>query len=189
MEKMFCILGKSSAGKDTLVSLTSEEMQVPVAVSFTTRPKREGELEGKEYHFITDKEFKTLKQSGRIAESTSYAVADNQVQCYGLTRKELEKGVYVIAIVNPDGLRQLTEKYGDKIVSILIECDGLKRLKRSIERDKTGNPKEICRRYLRDEKDFEEIICDYIIYNDKTLEEGLEELKNIISEEINQKES
>ena len=163
MEKIFCIVGKSSAGKDSIVSIVSDELQMPIATSFTTRPKRDGETEGKEYYFITEEEFMQKEQSDGIAECTVYNVADNQTWYYGLTREELEKGKHTLVIVNPDGLEQLTDLYGDKVVSILVECDGIERLERSIKRDKTANPRELCRRFLADEKDFENVVCDYVV--------------------------
>lgn len=188
MEKIFCVVGKSSSGKDTLVSIVSEELQMPIATSFTTRPKREGEIEGREYHFITEGEFLQKEAMDGIAECTSYKVADNLTWWYGLTREELEKGEYTIVIVNPDGLEQLTDLYGDKIVSILVECDGLERLERSIKRDKTANPKEICRRFLQDEVDFETIECDYVIYNENKMgKEVVLQMKKIIMEEMSVK--
>lgn len=185
MEKIFCVLGKSSAGKDTLVAIVSKELQIPIATSVTTRSMREKESQGREYNFITEEEFKILKQKGEIAEYTTYNVADNQIWYYGLTREELEKNKHVMVIVNPDGLEQLTKIYEDKIVSILIECDGIERLKRSIERDKTANPKEICRRFLADEESFENIECDYIVYNGEgDRENSILEFKKIIEREL-----
>ena len=185
MEKIFCVLGKSSAGKDTLVSIVSEELQMPVATSFTTRPKRDGEIEGREYHFITEEEFMQKEQEGGVAECTVYNVADNQTWYYGLTREELEKGRYALVIVNPDGLEQLTDLYGDKVVSILVECDGIERLERSIKRDKTANPRELCRRFLADEEMFLNIECDYIVYNGEgDRENSIFEFKKIIEREL-----
>lgn len=185
MEKLFCVLGKSSVGKDSIVSMVSEELQLPIATSFTTRPKREKEVEGREYYFINKEDFIHKEQSGEIAECTHYVVTDDEVWYYGLTRKELEKDRYPLVIVNPDGLEQLTGLYGDKVVSILIECEGMERLERAIKRDKTANPKEICRRFLIDEVDFESVMCDYIIYNGEGgRENSVIEFKKIIEGEL-----
>lgn len=173
MEKIFCILGKSSSGKDTLVSMTSEELKMPIATSFTTRPKREGEVEGREYNFITDEEFKDLYKKDMLAEFTSYNIADVGVSYYGLTKEELEKGKHTLVIVNPDGLQQLINIYGDKVVTILVECDGIERLERSIKRDKKANPRELCRRFLVDEDDFKDVVCDYVIDTTSREELGL----------------
>lgn len=163
MEKIFCILGKSSVGKDSLVSLVEDDLGMKSAVSFTTRPMREGEVNGKEYFFISDEDFRDLHGNNMLAEYTTYHVADNSTWYYGLTREELEKSKYGIVIVNPHGLEQLKEIYGDKVISILIDCDDMERLQRSIKRDAKANPKELCRRYLADEKDFDGLCCHYCI--------------------------
>lgn len=187
MEKLFCILGKSGVGKDAIVSIVSEEVDTPTALSFTTRPMRENEKQGREYNFITKEEFEHKKEIGLIAECTEYnvAVADDDVWYYGLTTEELEKSRFVIAIVNTHGLKQLTEMYGDKVVSIQISCDDLIRLKRSINRDSKANAKELCRRFLADVDAFCDIKTDYIIYNEDGMKsDSILKLKKIIMEEI-----
>lgn len=163
MGKIFCVVGKGGAGKDSTVSIVSQEIDIPMAVSFTTRPMRSGETQGKEYHFITKEEFFKIKAKDGIAEYTVYDVADNETWYYGLSKEELEKDKYMLAIVNPNGLQQLVDIYGDKVVSILVDCDGVERIERAIKRDRNINPRELCRRFLADEKDFENVVCDYTI--------------------------
>lgn len=184
MKKIFCVLAKSSAGKDAITSVVSENLDISMATSFTTRPMREGEVEGREYNFIDEASFRDLHGCDRLAEYTSYEVADDSVWYYGLTKDELEKADYVMVIVNPHGLEQLQKLYGDRVVSILIECNGMTRLKRSIERDKKGNPKELCRRFLADEEDFKYVTCDYLVYNEESLFEAVKRFKKIILEEM-----
>lgn len=184
MEKIFCILGKSSVGKDSLVTLVENDLGMKSAVSFTTRPMREGEVEGKEYFFISDEDFRDLHGNNMLAEYTTYHVADNSTWYYGLTREELEKSKYVIVIVNPHGLEQLKEIYGDKVISILVDCDDMERLQRSIKRDAKANPKELCRRFLQDMVDFETVKCDYVVYNTGLLLDAVDEVKRIIKMEM-----
>lgn len=184
MKKIFCVLAKSSAGKDAITSIVSKDLNIPMATSFTTRPMRDGEVEGREYNFIDKQTFKRLYKDNKLAEYTSYLVADSSTWYYGLTKDELEKADYVMVIVNPHGLEQLERIYGDKVTSILIECNSMTRLKRSIERDKKGNPKELCRRFLADEEDFKYVTCDYLVYNEGALSESVERFKNIIIEEM-----
>lgn len=184
MEKLFCALGKSGVGKDAIVSMTKDDLHMPIATSFTTRPMRDGEVDGREYHFITEEEFNELKESNQLAEYTEYNVADNSTWYYGLTKKELESHRYLMVIVNPHGLEQLTEIYGDKVVSILIECDDMDRIKRSINRDGKIKPKELCRRFLADEDDFENISYDYAIDNTERVIDAVNRFKKILVEEM-----
>ena len=57
MGKIYYIMGKSSSGKDTLFRKIKQELPMLQTVTlYTTRPKREGEREGVEYHFVTDEQ-------------------------------------------------------------------------------------------------------------------------------------
>lgn len=184
MKKLILIIGKSAAGKDYISKRVSSELNIPIAVSFTTRGMRDGETNLVEYEFISNEEFKIKESNNEIIEHTSYNVASNMTWYYGLSKNQLEKSDYVIAIVNPDGKRQIEEKYGDSVVSILIESDDKIRLKRSLDREENPNVKEICRRFEQDSKDFENVSCDYIVYNNRITNRIIEEVKSIIKEEM-----
>ena len=74
MGKIFYIMGKSSSGKDTIYSrlLQDSELGLSRIVLYTTRPMREGETEGKEYHF-TDRDFyEKLQAMGKVIEARTY---------------------------------------------------------------------------------------------------------------------
>ena len=72
--RIFCLLGKSSTGKDKLYqSLISDpELGLQRLVPYTTRPIRTGEQEGREYHFVTEEQYEALRDTGKIAEERSY---------------------------------------------------------------------------------------------------------------------
>ncbi|MGL4801872.1 MAG: hypothetical protein ACRC18_06375 [Cetobacterium sp.] len=184
MKKLFLIAAKSSAGKDAITKEVSKELKIPIALSFTTRPKRSNEQYGVEYEFITKTDFEMKLANNEIIEHTSYNVATNETWYYGLTKAQLEKSEYILAIVNPHGMRQIIEKYSDKVVSILIETDDKTRLIRSLNREENPNVDEICRRYLADSKDFENVMTDYIVYNNESLENAVQKVKSIIVDEI-----
>ena len=63
MKYLFVITGKSGAGKDSILNCLVEdkELQLNKVIPFTTRLQREGEIDGKDYRFITDEQFKSLK--------------------------------------------------------------------------------------------------------------------------------
>lgn len=181
MRKIFTILGKTCVGKDSLSKLVSKETGYPIALSFTTRPKRVGETEGVEYNFINKEHFLDLVTNDLLAECTSYDVTGGEVWYYGLTKEELEKDEYVLAIVNPDGYNQIKKIYGDKVCSILIDADVKTRIERYLNRDEVDNIKalECCRRVLFDEKDFKDLATDYKVIN-HNMEEAYSDLLNII---------
>ena len=55
--KIICVIGKAAVGKDTLVNELLKDNQYRKAISYTTRPKRAGEIDGKDYYFISLEEF------------------------------------------------------------------------------------------------------------------------------------
>ena len=179
MEKIFAIVGKACAGKDTIVKELAKSKNISIATSFTTRPKREGETDGIEYNFITKECFLQKILNKEVVEFTSYTVANGEVWYYGLTKEELERDDYILVIVNPAGVKTLKEKYGDKIDTIYITADDKTRLRRYLDRDTSNNVAECCRRFLADEKDFSNIDYDFIVINN-ILEDSVKEIEEYI---------
>ena len=66
MGKIFCVIGKSATGKDTVYERLLEDKKLPVKrlIPYTTRPIREGETEGETYHFCTEEMVKSLEEQG-----------------------------------------------------------------------------------------------------------------------------
>lgn len=186
MRKIFAIVGKASTGKDTLTKMLSETLELPIALSFTTRPMRVGEKQGVEYNFISDDDFWDLHGCDLLAEYTSYEVASGETWHYGLTKEELEKADYVLVIVNPDGLKQLKEIYGHKICSILIDAPADVRIKRYLDRDEVTESKaeECCRRFLADNKDFKDISTNHHVTNVGDLKSVYKKLESMVRIEI-----
>lgn len=186
MRKIFAVMGKASTGKDTLTKMLSETLELPIALSFTTRPMRVGEKQGVEYNFISDDDFWDLHGCDLLAEYTSYEVASGETWHYGLTKEELEKAEYVLVIVNPDGFKQLTEIYGDKVCSILIDAPADVRIKRYLDRDIVTEEKaeECCRRFLADNKDFKNISTNHCITNVGDLKSVYKKLESMVRIEI-----
>ena len=186
MRKIFAVMGKASTGKDTLTKMLSETLELPIALSFTTRPMRVGEKQGVEYNFISDDDFWDLHGCDLLAEYTSYEVASGETWHYGLTKEELETAEYVLVIVNPDGFKQLTEIYGDKVCSILIDAPADVRIKRYLDRDIVTEEKaeECCRRFLADNKDFKDISTNHCITNVGDLKSVYKKLESMVRIEI-----
>ena len=186
MRKIFAVMGKASTGKDTLTKMLSETLELPIALSFTTRPMRVGEKQGVEYNFISDDDFWDLHGCDLLAEYTSYEVASGETWHYGLTKEELEKAEYVLVIVNPDGFKQLTEIYGDKVCSILIDAPADVRIKRYLDRDIVTEEKaeECCRRFLADNKDFKDISTNHCVTNVGDLKSVYKKLESMVRIQI-----
>lgn len=148
------ITGKSSSGKSTIASLLSRIQDIKLITSYTTRPKREGEVDGSDYHFVDETEF----FNGRKILLTY--ISDND-WFYGVSLKEvqeaLDKDEDIIIVVNPKGAKELKDRYGSKAFIINLEANDKIRLMRSIQRDEYSKPYEICRRFIKDEQLFNEV--------------------------------
>lgn len=155
-------MGKSSSGKDTIFRIISKDMpNLKKIVPYTTRPIREGETEGIEYHFVTDENFNQMLNDGQVIESRSYDTIHG-IWTYFTPSKniDLEYHDYII-ISTLAGYNSLKEYYGNEtVIPIYIQVnDDGERFYRALEREKKQeNPKycELCRRFLADQKDFSE---------------------------------
>ena len=160
MGKIYCMMGKSSSGKDTLYQKVLERLpQIHRVVPYTTRPIREGEQDGVEYHFVDDKQLAELETDGKIVELRAYntvhgiwkyfTVDDGQI--------DLEQGDYLL-IGTLETYEKIREYYGaEHLVPIYIEVEDGERLTRALERERrqaVPKYKEMCRRFLADEEDF-----------------------------------
>lgn len=163
MGKIYCIMGKSSSGKDSIYKQLMEQGE-PVLkpiIPYTTRPLRDGEVEGREYHFCGEETVQALMDKGVIVELRAYdtvygiwkyfTVDDGQI--------DLEHFNYLY-IVTLEGYVQIQRYFGkDRVVPIYIEVEDGERLLRAIERERQQeNPhyEEMCRRFLADAADFSE---------------------------------
>lgn len=162
MNKIFYIMGKSSSGKDSIYKLLKKKYpEYKTITLYTTRPIRQGETEGVEYHFVTEKEFNKMKEEKKIIEYRTYdtkcglwiyfTADDGQI--------DLETNNYLV-IGTLQSFDAMCQYYGkDKVVPVYLEVEDGKRLQRALDREKQeDNPKyaEMCRRFLADSEDFSE---------------------------------
>ena len=163
MGKIFYIMGKSASGKDTIYKELIEKMpQFHSIVPYTTRPMREGEKDGVEYFFTDREELERQLASGKVIESRTYQTIAGPWTYY-----TVDDGQFDVADDESCLMIGTLESYekmcayfeAGKMVPVYIEVpDGI-RLLRAVKREenqKKPNYREVCRRYLADEKDFSE---------------------------------
>ncbi len=114
------ISGPSGSGKGTVVKRLREIMpEVSLSVSATTRSPREGEVDGREYYFITRDDFEDMVAQGEILEFTSYCG-----NYYGTPKKEAERitgeGKDLILEIEVDGASQIKRIVPDSVTIMLI---------------------------------------------------------------------
>mgnify|MGYP003418675712 FL=1 len=170
MNKIIVLSAKSASGKDTIMKQLVAEEGFLHCVSHTTRPMREGEVEGREYYFVDQQDFIARKRNDEFVETRTYNTVQGQ-WFYGMSKDELnsklEQG-HIIMILDIVGLLALQDSiYKDRIISFYIDVDLKTRIQRSLDRETLTiqNLDECVRRAKADEEDFEEAyeICDYII--------------------------
>lgn len=161
MGKIFCLMGKSSCGKDTIYKRILSEGTLPLKtlVSYTTRPRRDEETNGVEYYFLTDQELKELEAQGKIIELRAYDTVHGIWKYFTVNDHQinLNKNNYLI-IGTLESYLKLQDYFGkEALVPLYIELESGERLQRALNRERTQQePKyaELCRRFLADEADF-----------------------------------
>ena len=160
MSKIFCLLGKSATGKDTVYKRLCEleKDRLKNIVTYTTRPIRAGEKEGLEYHFTDEDGYKNFQLEGKIIEERAYNTVHGVWRYFTVDDGQIaESGDYII-IGTLQMYSGLVKFYGsDRVVPIYIDVDDGERLSRALKREKKQeNPKyqELCRRFLADCEDF-----------------------------------
>lgn len=167
---MLLLCGKSCAGKDT-VQKELIKMGMKSIVSYTTRPPREHETEGIEYHFISKEEFLQKEKDDFFAETVSYNVASSETWHYGSAVEDLSDDKVII--VNPHRLRQLRKIKSLNPVAFYITA-GEETIWNRL-RERGDNAAEARRRLNADDEDFANIESnvDFSFSNDLGLKPEL----------------
>jgi len=183
---IYCLMGKSASGKDTVYRelLSREEGRLTRIVPYTTRPIREGEQEGREYHFTDEAGMNALKSEGRVIESRVYHTVHGDWY-YFTVDDGIEAGEKDYLLIGTlEVYNKIRDYYGDeKVCPLFLSIDDGERLSRALGRERQQkNPRyaELCRRFLADEQDFsaEKIEAAGITeqYDNSDLEACLEEI-------------
>lgn len=161
-KKFVALVGASATGKSTVERILQEDYGHNRCVSITTRPMRDYERDGVDYHFLTVADIDQLEQEGLLAERTCF-----NGWHYGLTVAEIEEGGVVV--IEPNGLRQIIEKVGrENVFVVYLTYPDKERLIRSLVARNDNDVDEVIRRFQADKKDMQgmEDVADIIIRNE-----------------------
>ena len=134
MNRVFCLVGKSCSGKDTLYTRILERNPelVPV-ILHTTRPMRPGEVDGQTYHFVTEEQLRRYEEEEQVIEKRVYQTTQGPWTYFTL-RFELDTDRLLITTL--EGARTLMNFYGpEAVVVIYLFLDDRTRLLRYIDRE------------------------------------------------------
>ena len=163
MGNIYCLMGKSASGKDTIYNrlLAMEKLHLRRVVPYTTRPMRSGETDGQTYVFCTEQQVADFEAAGKIIELRAYHTV------YGIWKYfTADDGQICLAesdylmIGTLEAYEQIRDYFGmDKVCPVYVEVDDGLRLQRALDRERAQDqPKyaEMCRRFLADQEDFSE---------------------------------
>jgi guanylate kinase len=183
--------GVSGAGKNTIKEALIKRMErVDSLPSYTSRAKREGDIEGKDYIFVTREEFEKMIENHELYE---YDIHHNEY--YGTSRKllndKIKSGKIIVKDIDVNGTEHLKELLGKdtKVVTIFLRVPKQELERRLKERIDKPSPQEIILRLNR--FDYEESrigMYDYIIKNNN-LEKTVNIIETIINNEFNLEEA
>lgn len=127
------LLGMSASGKDTILKELVQRGYSP-AISHTTRPKRDSEIEGVDYYFVSEEEFNSIDDFLSVRVFNTFDQNGNPATWkYGLSKRTLNKNQDFVTIVDYKGLIQLKSK-NIPLCSIFIKADSETRFQRAMER-------------------------------------------------------
>ncbi len=163
MGKIFYLIGKSCAGKDSLYNIIKNDKElglIPV-IRYTTRPIRDGETDGVSYHFVDVDGYGSYRDSGKIIEEQVYHTVHGDWIYFTADDGaiDIDNNNY-LAIGVLESFSGTRDYYGkDRVLPLYIELDDGERLQRALNRERlpeNGKYAEMCRRFLADANDFRE---------------------------------
>jgi len=161
MGKLYYVMGKSASGKNSVYKeLISRCNYLKEIVPYTTRPMRSGEVNGKDYYFITDTDIEEYKKNHKLIEARVYNTNMGKWTYATIDDGQIGFDKDCVTIGTLEAYVKLKDRYGeDKIIPIYIDLNSRVRLERAMIREaaeESPDYKELCRRFLADEEDFSE---------------------------------
>ena len=177
---LIIISGTTCAGKGTVINkLLERNHNLALSISYTSRPIREGEVNGKDYIFVSRDEFEQKIKNGDFLE---YAKSHRE-DYYGTPKKELQemlnKGKDVILEINVDGAKNIKEMFPE-VLLIFIMAPSMEEVKRRIKERGKESPKQIIERFKSAYREINEIPqYNYVVINDK-VENAVDKIEAIL---------
>lgn len=143
---IFCILGKMSSGKDTMLKRLSHHPLLEPVVTMTTRSMRSNEKNGVDYHFVSEEEF--FKHE--FVEYTQF-----NGWYYGTPKNAIDLSKHQVIVVDVKGLRSLIKAFGlNNVIAFIIHRNDRDRAIDYLKRDENASIDEMVKRFEVDKESF-----------------------------------
>ena len=184
---LIVLSGPSGTGKDSILKeMLMHRNDIKVSISCTTRKPRKGEINNKDYFFITEPEFDRIVKQNQMLEWAKFCG-----NFYGTPKSEVEKliysGINVILEIEVQGAKQIINSYPEA-VSIFILPPSIKALRERLEKRGLDSKKAVEERLLESRREIN-LAYDYqyVVVNDNLKECARDILKIIDSEKMKTK--
>ena len=176
--RMVVISGPSGSGKSTICKRLMQDPAVVFSVSATTRAKRPGEVDGRDYHFLSREEFKRRVERGEFLEH-----AEVYGNMYGTLRAPMEQvlseGRIYLLEIDVQGANQL-RALGEPGTYVFIAPPDFEELRRRLSSRGTETPEMLERRLHKAEDEWRERVkYDHVVVNDD-LERTVGEVRRLV---------
>ena len=124
MGNIFCLMGKSSSGKDTIFKklLQDQALNLKPVITYTTRPIRHNESQGLEYHFVTEEYLTKFRQMKKIIEQRDYNTVNGKWTYCTIddAQTDLSKDNYYLLIATLESYKNLQRYFSSSKVIIIL---------------------------------------------------------------------
>jgi guanylate kinase len=176
---LYVVSAPSGAGKTSLCRAITDSLEdLTHSVSYTTRKPRNGEIDGRDYHFVSQERFQAMINAGDFAEW-----AEVHANLYGTSRRMLDdmisKGIDIILDIDTQGAKQIKSKFSSAVF-IFIMPPSLEILEERLRNRKSDHEDEIKKRMRRAREEIKDYaLYDYIVVN-RDFERALSELRSVV---------
>lgn len=180
--KLIVVSGPSGAGKSTVIArLMREDPDIVFSVSATTRPPREGEIDGKSYFFVTREKFQSMVENGELLEHAEYVG-----NCYGTPKApvlaSLKAGKSVLFDIEVQGAAQIKAQCPEAILIFVVPSD-FSQIEKRLRARGTDSEEKIQGRLMQARRECERATnYDYVVLNDDP-DRAADEMRSIITAE------